>query len=119
MLSTRHYSTDVDRKTWLCPPSGTYGPPSVTLTKEFKCKKRLLLIYKINTYNMDFTRVCSNLKYKYISVDIALDSQFTKGYIILTERHCDQQSNNLFSKQWYILVIDNIWYIVLTIIVSY
>ena len=30
--------------------------------------------------------------------------------IILIERHCDQQSNNLFSKQLYVLIIDNIWY---------
>ena len=29
----------------------------------------------------------------------------------MTERHCDQQSNNLFTKQWYKLVIYIIWYV--------
>ena len=35
--------TELECRTWLHVPSGTYGPPAVTLTKYLKCKKELIV----------------------------------------------------------------------------
>ena len=41
MLSKRYELPEVDRRTWLIPSSGTYGPPVVTLTKKMNNQMRL------------------------------------------------------------------------------
>ena len=42
MLSKRHESSEVDHRTWQHVPSGTLGPPAVTLIKYLKFIERLL-----------------------------------------------------------------------------
>ena len=41
MLLEQYESTEVDRNTCLHVPSGTYGPPAVTLTKWLKYKRMI------------------------------------------------------------------------------
>ena len=40
MLSKRYEFTEVDHRTWLHVPFGTYGPQALTLTKYLKYEKK-------------------------------------------------------------------------------